>query len=152
MNINVSVNKFMLTLFPRALHISSGLADFFQECSNHRRMLGLFNLEWGWVQVVLCSGSDRGDQLQRHTPAPVMIYWRPCTALPSRQNFVCLVRSRLRCHVRRHRHARNKGKFGSFAFLHTTPSDYIRSHWTSYFTLWQLEIVFIYFYVRVVVQ
>ena len=39
-----------------------------------------------------------------------------CTASPSRQNFVCLVRSRLRCHVRRHRHARNKGKFGNYAF------------------------------------
>ena len=59
----------------------------------------------------------------------------PLTASPSRQNFVCLVRSRLRCHVRRHRHARNKGKFGSYAFLHATPSDYIRSHCTSYFTL-----------------
>ena len=38
------------------------------------------------------------------------------TASPLRQNFVCLVRSRLRCHVRRHRHARNKGKFGNYAF------------------------------------
>ena len=51
-----------------------------------------------------------------------------CPASPSGQNFVCLVRSRLRCHVRRHRHARNKGKFGSYAFLHATPSDYLRSH------------------------
>ena len=56
------------------------------------------------------------------------------TASPSGQNFACLVRSRLQCHVRRHRHARNKGKFGSYAFLHATPSDYIRSHCTSYFT------------------
>ena len=58
----------------------------------------------------------------------------PATTSPSGQNFVCLVRSRLQCHVRRHRHARNKGKFGSYAFLHATPSDYIRSHCTSYFT------------------
>ena len=64
----------------------------------------------------------------------IIFYFYVHTASPSRQNFVCLVRSRLRCHVRRHRHARNKGKFGSYAFLHTTPSDYIRSHCTSYFT------------------
>ena len=84
---------------------------------------------WRPEQSSSLSGSGHGKQRADNNNRYARI-----TASPSRQNFVCLVRSRLQCHVRRHRHARNKGKFGSYAFLHATPSDYIRSHCTSYFT------------------
>ena len=95
-------------------------------------------LQWPAQRSVASRAANAPSRILKFYNLGEGLYWLVgrglLTASPSGQNFVCLVRSRLQCHVRRHCLAKIKGKFGSYAFLHTTPSDYIRSHCTSFLT------------------
>ena len=48
-----------------------------------------FILRRGWNRVVLFSGADRGDRLQRHTPAPVTRYWRSWSSASTAAELMC---------------------------------------------------------------
>ena len=53
-----------------------------------------FILRLGWNWVALFSGADRGDRLQRHTPAPVTRYWRSWSSASTAAELMCPACSR----------------------------------------------------------